>query len=114
MPDCPYEFWAQATEPEQIQRWQTVFGSNRVRILSPVPHLASLPGGLYEAVYLLDLAALTPEQLGALVQRIEVMFGGTRAEILARGVPLLAKDVIVHAIPRPRQPAKGLADPCFN
>lgn len=88
------------TNPQRLQDWQTVFGTDEVQIISPFPHLAHLPGhDQPQLVYMADLTKLTADQRQRLIAHIAVRFG-VPVDIVARdldrvGLPILADDVTV-------------------
>ncbi|MCC6192241.1 MAG: hypothetical protein IT318_24685 [Anaerolineales bacterium] len=86
--------------------WLRVFGRlDHIPLVSVAPVPAELPGRpAGQLVYLLDVAALTAEQRGRLVQYIGAAFHAppteVEAEITAHGLPLLANDVFaVQVLP---------------
>jgi len=79
--------------------WEKVFLRRHVPILSPVAHVAVLPGLGEREVYLIDLAVLgTPERL-RLVRHLSERFGipleEADADLDAAGCPILAEDVVI-------------------
>jgi hypothetical protein len=92
--------FAKATGPERAEKWRQVFGTDEVPIVSPVPHLANLPGfDEPQRVYLLALSAVTPGARARLVQQTAERFGLDTAVVDAglenEGMPILADQVIV-------------------
>lgn len=79
--------------------WLAVFGGAEVPIINIVfPNKANVLGEIRD-VYMLDLAKLTPEQMGRLKGHIASKFGISMEEIErdlpAIGVPILAEDLTV-------------------
>ncbi len=81
----------------RYEDWIKVFGVAQVQVLEPMPRRANVCGKPETEIYLLDLKALTPEQLGRLVAHISEKFKIPREEverdIYRQGVPILAEDV---------------------
>lgn len=92
--------FAKAADPERAEKWRQVFGTDEVPIVSPIPHLANLPGfDEPQIVYLLDLSAVAPEARARLVQQTAERFGLDTAvvdtELENEGMPILAVDVLM-------------------
>ena len=81
--------------------WGKIFPGARMPILSIVPSTADLPGHPGASVYLLDLAAITDEQRGQLVNALADLFAmdpdQVRQDVDALGVPISADDTSVES-----------------
>jgi hypothetical protein len=88
------DFKITVNDPEQAARFQAVFGRTTVKVKSPIPEIANLPGKPNTQIYLLDLDLITPEERARLVQNIAERFGlplaTIEAELDSHGVPILA------------------------
>ena len=86
-------------DDERPAAWRAVFGDDTVPLRSPIPQMTNLPGRGEELVYLLDIAALTADQRGRLVQYIASKFNYPAEEVDAtlddHGCPILAEHVMV-------------------
>jgi hypothetical protein len=86
-------------DPHRAAVWGSIFPGARVPILSTIPIQADLPGHYGAAVYMLDLKAITDQQLQQLIAMLAELFHETEEEVradLPRGVPILAEDVSVE------------------
>lgn len=86
-------------ESERAAWWLEVFGGDRCPVKSILPQRGNLPGKPDALFYEMDIAALTPEQRGRLVQSLAKRFGYilTLVEFSLDnyGCPVLADDVVV-------------------
>jgi hypothetical protein len=99
--DRPRDFWVTVTDPERAATFERVFGTRTVPILSPIPHLAGLPGfAEKQPVYELDLEWLTADARERLIDHLAERFGGDRADVAAEidrvGVPILEERCVVR------------------
>jgi hypothetical protein len=82
-------------ESPRYADWIQVFGCNTVQVKGALPMRLKICGEAREA-FLLDLSAITPEQLSRLVAHISEKFGIPRDEVEAsiatQGVPILTED----------------------
>jgi len=88
--------------PERKAFWEDVFGEDRVPIVSFVPQTANLPGfDEPQAVYMLDLKAISDKQRDKLVHTIAQKFDLPATFVAEnldiQGVPILASDVSVRS-----------------
>jgi hypothetical protein len=96
----PHDFWVTISDrsPRHAQ-WLAVLGTDRVPVLSPLSHLALLPGRGPSRVFLVALDQLTAGQrerlLDFLCARFDVPRDEGEREMAAHGVPILDEDVIV-------------------
>ena len=92
------DFWVTVTG-ERAAEWRQVLGTDTVAVLSPIPHRADLPGRPGALIHLMDLGALTGEQVGRLTAHLATKFGLPIEEVQAglaeQGVPILADDCMV-------------------
>lgn len=93
------------SSPRAVE-WRQVLGTTELAVHSPLPAWVNLPGRGRQQAYMLDLALLTSEQRGALIDHLALKFGIPRGEVAteidAAGVPILAEDVSV-AVHRPQR-----------
>ncbi|MFZ5821649.1 MAG: hypothetical protein ACOYYJ_17265 [Chloroflexota bacterium] len=85
-------------DPERARFWLSALGCNTVPVTSVRAARAELPGLGAQDVYMLDLAALWPEQIEKVVKGLAVRFGLTADQVLqdlGRGVPILAQGCYV-------------------
>lgn len=86
-------------ESPRYQDWLRVFGSASVRVKSPIALRGRDPAGVECDFYLVDLAALTPEQMERVVlfiaERFEIPVDTVRATLPDHGLPLVAADCSV-------------------
>lgn len=85
------------TTSRRAAAFQRVFGRLEVCVQSPIPLLAILPGfDAPQAVFLLDLSLITPDERGRLVEWLAERFGLPAEEINSRlemeGLPILASE----------------------
>jgi hypothetical protein len=89
-------------DPQRKAEWESIFGTATVRVKSPVPVLADLPGKPNSMIFELDLEAITPEQRGKLVAHLAGKFGISAVEVEANlddhGVPILAEHCVASGI----------------
>ena len=78
---------------ERYDEFMKVFGTNIVKIKSPVSHLMILPNKQVSEVYFLDLDLLTKEQKESLITHLSKKFNQTRefteTNLNKIGVPIL-------------------------
>jgi hypothetical protein len=84
----------------RAEQWRRVFGSDTVPIKSPIPVHAHLPGLGLRKVYLVEVGALSAEQIEAVIAHLAERFcveaREVRADLLAEhGLPILAEDLAV-------------------
>ena len=88
---------------ERAETFKLVFGSNTVVIQSPLPVLCNLPGLGERLCYLLDMAAITPEQRLVLIGYIAAKFNLPVVEVSRdldeKAMPILAEDCVVGIPP---------------
>ncbi len=100
------DFTVTITNPERAAEWRDILGTTTAPVVSPTLQRAQLPGRPRAWVYLLDLAALTPEQTIRLTQHLARKFGLDDAlvtQLLAdEGCPILADDctLTIHHLQR--------------
>jgi len=96
---------AKVTNPERKVFWEEIFGIDEVPITSIIPHSANLPGfDTPQAVYLLDLKAITLEQreklINAIARKFKIPENEVAQELDKQGVPILASDLLVSTSDR--------------
>ncbi len=85
-------------DEERCELWSEVFPGARVPIQFMLPQWVSVPERGVTSAYMLDLAALTHEQLRGVVMILAKRFGIDPDEVQAEldmGVPILSEGVIV-------------------
>lgn len=90
-----------ATEIDRLQEFKTVFGTDTVPILSPIPCQVVVDCEPQNA-YMLDVDKLEDHQLDALIKHIAYKFETTEEEaahgLAKHGLPILSRGtrVVVH------------------
>jgi len=91
-------------DSERAPSWRAMFGRlDNIPVTGYVPVLADLPDRPESAVYMLDLARITPDERARLVQHIVARFHIPETEVEWNldhaGCPILALDTTGPAIP---------------
>lgn len=103
MPNTQDNWQTTATIHDQHRAavWGAIFPGARMPIKSVVPIQADLPGYQGAFAYMLDLQAITDQQMQQLIAQIADLFQmdpeEVRSDIDARGVPILADDTSVQS-----------------
>lgn len=86
-------------DPERRKLWSEVFPDARVPIVSPISRMVRVPELGECQAYMLDLTAITQEQIEGLIAVIAKRFGVPILEVrreIGQGVPILAEGVSVQ------------------
>lgn len=95
-------FWAtiSRSNPRRAE-WLQVFGTDRLPVLSPTPHAASVACVGARLFYRVDVSSLNEEQRARLASFLSAKWGWSPAEVLAslddpaHGLPVLAEGVTI-------------------
>ena len=89
------------TTGSRYQEWISVFVTNEIPLVSPLYDFIEITGRGGEAVYMLDVKALTPEQRERLVKHLSAKFGVSEQEVNEQldsiGCPILTDDIMTSS-----------------
>jgi hypothetical protein len=101
------DFTVTVTNPDRAADWQSILGRATVSVLSPLPSRGNLPGHPDALFYMLDLDALTSEEIDRLTafiaQRFHIADAEVAHDLRRNGVPILADDCIVSVHLNPQR-----------
>ncbi len=92
------DYIATITNPQRAKELRDIFGTATLPVMRPTPERMDLPDRPGALVYLLDIAALTPEQVQRLTLHIVDKYHLPACYIpeeFERGIPILATDCVV-------------------
>jgi hypothetical protein len=92
---------ARTEDHDRSEKWREIFGINVIPIKSVVGQFVNLPGRPGSLCYMLDVQALSPEQLEKLVTSLaeehKIDIQAVRNFVMTDGVPILTDSVSVES-----------------